>query len=528
MKRILISIVFITTCFLAGCRVYAQSFEEFRRQSIASFEQNRRKSQNDFDEFRRKSNEEYAGYLKNIWKLAAGESPIPVPKEEKVVPPLVFVPEMDENEPDVPVVVEPVNVVPVTISVPTIAQQPTIAPQPETAPVVSPEPVVTPSPEPVVAPSPKPAPAPVIEGPFIRFDWYGTPVIVRYPACTFPILASTKEKDVAAMWSALSAKKYDVIVESCEKVRRDLSLPDWTYVDFVCEVAGRLLSGTEARTVMQLFILSNSGLAVLPGRTESGKLYLMVNTDCNIYDHNSWTVGGKRYYLTVKDDISSLYVFDRVFGENPAKMVISTPASVGGQQCSVRTLQARDYPQMKVDVHSNCDIVNLLGDYPVVYSGTSTSSRWVMHANTPVEEGVRFSMYPQLQAALEGHSHEDKVQMLLNFVQTAFEYEYDDVVWGEDRTFYCEETLFYPYCDCEDRSVLFSRLVRDLVGLDVALIHYPGHLATAVNFPQPVDGDALLVGGRRYVICDPTYIGAPVGETMPDMDNSTAEVILLD
>ena len=88
--------------------------------------------------------------------------------------------------------------------------------------------------------------------------------------------------------------------------------------------------------------------------------------------------------------------------------------------------------------------------------------------------------------------------------------------------------MYYPYCDCEDRSILFSRLIRDLLGLDVVLVFYPGHLATAVHFTEDVKGDYIIVDGKKYVICDPTYIGAPVGYTMEGMDNATCKVILLD
>ena len=112
-------------------------------------------------------------------------------------------------------------------------------------------------------------------------------------------------------------------------------------------------------------------------------------------------------------------------------------------------------------------------------------------------------------------------------MQTAFVYEYDDKVWGHDRALFAEETLFYPYCDCEDRAILFSRLVRDLLGLDVLLVFYPGHLATAVAFNSPMEGDYIDFDGKRFTICDPTYIGAPIGVTMPDMDNKTAKVIAL-
>ena len=120
------------------------------------------------------------------------------------------------------------------------------------------------------------------------------------------------------------------------------------------------------------------------------------------------------------------------------------------------------------------------------------------------------------------------MERLLNWVQTAFVYEYDDKVWGDDRAFFPEETLYYPYCDCEDRSILLSRLVRDLLGLKAMLIYYPGHLAMAVGFTQDVKGDYILLQGKKYVVCDPTYIGALVGVTMEGMDNETAKVILLD
>ena len=41
------------------------------------------------------------------------------------------------------------------------------------------------------------------------------------------------------------------------------------------------------------------------------------------------------------------------------------------------------------------------------------------------------------------------------------------------------------------------------------------------------EGDYINLNGKKYTICDPTYIGAPIGATMPDMDNKTAKVIKL-
>lgn len=89
------------------------------------------------------------------------------------------------------------------------------------------------------------------------------------------------------------------------------------------------------------------------------------------------------------------------------------------------------------------------------------------------------------------------------------------------------ESLHYRYCDCEDRSVLFSILVRDLLGLDVVLLHYPGHLATAVDFGGGVSGDCIDLDDGRYLVCDPTYIGAPVGMAMSDCKRQRAQVYRL-
>jgi hypothetical protein len=154
-------------------------------------------------------------------------------------------------------------------------------------------------------------------------------------------------------------------------------------------------------------------------------------------------------------------------------------------------------------------------------------TRWAMYANVPMWRDTKEELYVQLKRHLNGKSQLDAVERLLNWVQTAFVYEYDDKVWGRDRAFFPDESLYYPYCDCEDRSILFSRLIRDLLSLPCVLVYYPGHLATAVCFSEAVNGDYIIVNGKRFVVCDPTYIGASVGVTMPNMDNSTAKVIIL-
>ncbi len=115
--------------------------------------------------------------------------------------------------------------------------------------------------------------------------------------------------------------------------------------------------------------------------------------------------------------------------------------------------------------------------------------------------------------------------ILLHFVQTAFEYATDDEQFGKERPLFADETLFYPYSDCEDRAILYSVFVRELLGLDVVLLHYPGHLATAVCFDTEVYGDYMTIDGKRYIVCDPTYINADIGQAMPRFKQTPANII---
>ena len=125
----------------------------------------------------------------------------------------------------------------------------------------------------------------------------------------------------------------------------------------------------------------------------------------------------------------------------------------------------------------------------------------------------------------KGKSQKDAANILIDFVQTAFEYQTDDVQFGYERPLFADETFFYPYSDCEDRSILFSILVQDLLGLDVVLLNYPGHLATAVHFTEDIAGDYMTIDNKKYLVCDPTYIGASIGDAMPKYKTVSAKVV---
>lgn len=71
-------------------------------------------------------------------------------------------------------------------------------------------------------------------------------------------------------------------------------------------------------------------------------------------------------------------------------------------------------------------------------------------------------------------------------------------------------------------------LIRQLTDLKVIGLLYPSHLAIAVQFTQPPQGDHIKVDGHTYTIADPTYKYADVGMTMPHLNDQKPTVLRLD
>ena len=76
--------------------------------------------------------------------------------------------------------------------------------------------------------------------------------------------------------------------------------------------------------------------------------------------------------------------------------------------------------------------------------------------------------------------------------------------------------------------MLFAYLVRNLLGLKVIGLDYPGHIATAVRFSTPIEGDFVEYDGNQYLICDATYVNANIGQSMEKYKGVQPKVIQLD
>lgn len=451
----------------------------------------------EYVDFRRQCIEQYVEFVRRAWQEYDGR-PAEVLPPIKDVPPVEYEPEKEKEEPPTTAPLPIENVVKVEKEVP--------QPKP-----------LTRIPE-----------VPSTDMSVCSFVFYGTPVKVRVDKTLNFKVKGVDEKKVADALSILGGEAFDNTIRDCLEIRYDMQLGDWAYLLLLRQMAGQIYGErTNEATLLTAYVYMQSGYKVRIA-ADKFRLYMLWASKHHIFGKNYFELDGERYY-SVEALPQSLQICNVGFPkEQSLSLLISTEQKFDESATEMRTVHSSRYPEMTISYCSNKNLMDFYNTYPTSKLGNDVMSRWAMYANTPLQSKMKEQIYPALRQAIQGCSEQEAVEKLLNLVQTGFVYEYDDKVWGDDRAFFAEESLYYPFCDCEDRSVLFTRLVRDLCGLKCILVYYPGHLAAAVAFTEPVQGDYIDLEGTHYTVADPTFIGAPVGRTMSGMDNASATVILLE
>ncbi|MBO7645992.1 MAG: hypothetical protein J6S52_03155 [Prevotella sp.] len=364
---------------------------------------------------------------------------------------------------------------------------------------------------------------------YAEFDVFGTDMKVRWGDLPDFKLSGKNEKAVADAFRTLTSSKYNNLIRDCLANRIKYDLCDWAYYKMLQSMTEKALGkGTSEARIAQGILLNQTGYNIRFGfDPDNSDIYFLVKTASSPYGMPIAIVDGDYYYSLEKVKSRWLNVFNSAYpGEQTFTFDLNKVPAFATTPSDDRVITSARY-SVEATSSVNKNLIDFFNTYPSSYVMKEVMTNWGFYANTPMSKEVKDKLYPTLKKNIAGMDQKTAANVLLNWVQTGFKYEYDNVVWGEERSFFAEESLFYPFCDCEDRSILYSHLVRDLMGLDVVLVYYPGHMATAVNFTEEVRGDYLELNGRKFVIADGTYIGAPVGRTMPGMDNQKAKVMLL-
>ena len=522
MRHVLIAV--FASLALASQAHAQREFEEFRRREAESLRA-----------FLSKEDADFSDFLKQEWKefeLSVADKPLvrPKPRDTPVAPPKADAPAGNPDAPARPT--RPAN--PAPDPAPSPAPDPEPVPMPEPTPVpVGPPPTASligggvPSRSPVpTRPMPN-APVELASSPnAIRTPFYGG--IVPVPKVELrldPMPSPITGAAVGKFWEQMSASKSQEVLASLQRQRAQMRLGDWAFAQLAFRAGVGLTGGdsTLARLVAWHFLVK-SGFASRVG-FRGGDLFVLLRTDDVLYGVPYFTIDKAKFYVLdlasgspIRAGSIHTYERDHPDAKSPLAFHMNTLPLLP-EDAQSRTL-AFTYKgkrhQIRADVNRN--LIRFLTHYP------QTQLNGYLDAEVP--SSAMDALVDGLRPIIAGQPEVEQVQMILRFVQTAFEYKTDGDQFSREKWMFPEETLFYPYSDCEDRAILFSYLTRKLVpSVTVVGLIYSNHVATAVRFTSAVGGDARMYAGQRYVVADPTYIGADVGMEMPQYKDATPNVV---
>lgn len=485
----------LTYLFLLHCfsmQLSAQNNNSSEGDEFADF---RKELRGEYDDFRKEINEEYIGFLSQAWKeyrLFQGKTPDEIPKP---LSPVVSQEEKNDRE----------TVVKTGEVTDRQAGRPSDSDKEETGETSLFKDTFGKA------------------GDSLQISYFGARLQLRYQCQRFFLPAIT-EQSVGGLWKDIADSRFSVLLADMLRYKEKMQMNDWAYFLLVEKVAARLsaLQSEDCRTVFQHFLLVQSGYDVRLARIDRF-LVLLVPIREEVYARSYLEMNGRTYYVISNKDLKS---YSNIFTyQLPDKLIEIPYLSLMIRKELLLPVLPRAFcvkaGGLEVKGEINVNKIHFYRAYP--------SCELAVYGTAVTDGRLAKALSASLSVQLAGKSFAEALNLLLLWVQKGFSYQTDGEQFGYEKPFFVEENFYYPACDCEDRSILFARLVKCLLGKEVVLLDYPGHVATAVCIDKETDikGAYIELKGKKYIVCDPTYMNAEAGRVIPSCKAKRPKVIRL-
>ncbi|GEM_PF-452467 len=421
------------------------------------------------------------------------------------------------------------------VEVPKPIKQPTykpdkniqVKPQDKLEPVATPEPVPAPAPvkpDVVIADAAAYSISPIFRVPEeanpyasdINIDFFGSPANLKVDKRMRSLtLSSVKPAAFANYWDDFSEQYYQLYIESLVSYAEDKNLNDWGIYQLIDKTSKQLHTTANGRVMWTWAMLNQAGYQAKIGYS-GNSVYLLLPFMQEVYEKPYYSIEGSNFYLmNGKKGIRNMMTYKQNFDGATKKVDLHLPFALNFTDPANTVVRKTTLPNETEALKLTMDktVMAFLASYPQTVN--------TVYLNAAMSVSIKEDLYEYLTPRLAGKSETQAVSYLLNYLHNSFEYKTDRDQFNKEKMFFPDEIFYYPYSDCEDRVVLFTRLVNEVLGLDAIALTYFSHMAAAVSFAEPVEGYSILVDGRRYTITDPTYINAPIGSVMPEYEGYT-------
>ena len=354
---------------------------------------------------------------------------------------------------------------------------------------------------------------------------YPTMVKSKLVPSTFRNAYIDNEK-IAEFWEVVSSIDHTNFLNYTTQLKTQMELNDWGYILLINRISKQIFGAQNNNLVRMLnwFLLTKAGYQNKVGYDKNG-VYNLFMVSNNIFDTKYYILDGNKFFpINFNNEYqtpSSIFTYQGIHQAQIKKLdlaIYQYPKFANSTNIFTKYLEFEyQNENYSFPISVNKDVAAYFEYYP--------QTDLPIFFNASLSSSTYRQMTSALMPVLETMTELEAVNFLLRLVQTSFEYKTDQDQFDREKYMMPDEIFFYQYSDCDDRSIFFATLVRDMLGLEVVGLRYSRHVAVAVHFTNIVEGDYHLSDGKRFVVADPTFINAPVGKTMTSYKKETPVII---
>lgn len=353
----------------------------------------------------------------------------------------------------------------------------------------------------------------------LQFDFYGTPLGFNIDhniqdARFYP----KNQNGIISFFTILASSDYDNLLHDINKISQEMQLNDWGMYQLITLISKNIYAKPDEERLFRWFLLNKLSYDVKVGLVKN-HVVLLQHSQQTIYATPRYKIEGVYYYAVdyhnSRSKLGKLYTYDKKYPQANKKFdfrMKTTPKFAEDIKDKTISFKNQDI-KIEFKVKLNKNLIDFMGTYPQV--------DYDVYFNAPFDNNVYNELAQEFRKEINGKKASYGLNFVLRFVQKSFEYQRDDEQFGKDKVMFAEETLYYDRSDCEDRAILFAKLVKKLFNYGIVGVKYKDHMSTALYIP--LQGDSVKIGSRKYVIADPTYINANIGVSMPKYRNIQPE-----
>ena len=329
----------------------------------------------------------------------------------------------------------------------------------------------------------------------------------------------TKENIKKFYRYAESSEGMDEIISQLNTFKMKYNLNDWAFIQITKVASKQAFSDSNTQILFVWYVLMHSGFKAKTAYS-GNDIFLLVTSSQEIRNANTISVDGENFYEIYsigKMKKGKIFLHD---GDYPGTKKISMQIHELPDLKNKKLVHELGFEGKQFFIDLNNTLVDFFNDYP--------PCDLEVYFNAPLSNYAKNSLDKILEPILQGKSDKEKIAILLKFLKESFPYKLDEEQFNEEKYMFPDEVLKYPYSDCEDRAVLFARLVKLYTNLKPLGLNYPGHVSVAVNLKDIPNPHFFKYNGENFIICDPTFMNGGIGMSHPKYVDNKPEFIYIE